>query len=117
MFGWPGLMRSLIAVAVVLGLVAQGRMPAAPWADPLWALGGICGPGHGSDGPNVPVPDGLHHHGVCCQLGVVAGLVPDGPAMGPVASVSVAPGEMVGRAPHVARRWPAYASRAPPGLA
>ncbi len=51
-------MRFAIAVALVLGLWAQGTVPASPWdapgGDPFWVLGGICGPGHASDVPGGP---------------------------------------------------------------
>ena len=114
------LMRFAIAVALVLGLLAQGRMPASPWdapgADPFWALGGICGPGHASGVPGGPGQNQHHHNGACCQLWPTAFVLPGRPAAGPTGPVLVLRREIDGQIPHFGRVRPAYASRAPPGL-
>jgi hypothetical protein len=115
MLARDALMRLAIAVMVALGLLAQGAAPplAGPAADPFWALGGICGPGHGPDGPSQ---DRHHHHGACCQLGPVAFLLPGSPAVGRSGPVLLLDREIASQVPRFARARPAYASRAPPGL-
>jgi hypothetical protein len=112
------LLRFAITMALVLGLLAQGRMPASPWdapgTDPFWALGGICGPGHASDVPGGPAQDQHHHNGACCQLWPTAFVLPGRAVAGAPGPILVLRREIVSEVAHFGRGRLAYASRAPP---
>ncbi|OJY65642.1 MAG: hypothetical protein BGP12_17425 [Rhodospirillales bacterium 70-18] len=112
------LIRLPAVFAVVLGLVAQGLLPGTqafpPSADPLWALGGICGPDQGPGQPADHAPGHSHQHCACCQAGPVPFLLPSGVASVGARIVGAVELAGWGRPVHVARVWPAYASRAPP---
>lgn len=113
------LTRLPLALLVALGLLVQGIAvpPAipAPAADPFWALGGICGPGHASGDPGIPLSDGHHHDCACCQAGPAVFLLPSPPVAGrPTFTMAAAPA-VAPVIPRFGRPRPAYAPRAPPG--
>jgi hypothetical protein len=112
------LRRLAVVLAVALGLLVQGFVPppavATPAANPLWALGGICGPGHASDGPDSPLQALGHRHCAYCQLWPTAFVLP-GPPEPPVPRPAlILRIRAAGQAPHFTRARLAYASRAPP---
>jgi hypothetical protein len=107
----------LLLQRVLLALALLGLVPgAAPQADPALALAQAAGALCLADGPDGLPADPQHEHCLACRVAPMPFALADVPHL-PLPGIAAGTATPAPARPAHAAAWPAYAPRAPPGMA